>query len=303
MRRTTSSPTGSRTSRSPTSRRRSERSASSTGSCRAGSAAPPRAPSPWSRIRPARASPSSSPPSARRSRPSHGRARAAGPGSGPRDPQGGGTRDRGGQSGRGRPGGRRGGRLAAEPPHDDHDPRDHQRQGPELHGHGDGGAGVLGRAPQGPEQDRRPEEQDERPQQGVAVHGGLEPGLPHAVRDPGLRGRRLDPEVPVQVVQLALELPEPEEDLPIAAHAASLTAEYDPPPVDFELSDEQRNIRRLIHDFAEAEVKPVAEELDREKRFPYEIVEALGELGLMGTPYPEEYGGGGADTRTYAIAV
>jgi short/branched chain acyl-CoA dehydrogenase len=73
--------------------------------------------------------------------------------------------------------------------------------------------------------------------------------------------------------------------------------------VNLDLTDEQQNIRRLVRDFAEAEVKPVAEELDREKRFPYEIVEKLGELGLMGIPYPEEYGGGGADTLAYAIAI
>jgi short-chain 2-methylacyl-CoA dehydrogenase len=73
--------------------------------------------------------------------------------------------------------------------------------------------------------------------------------------------------------------------------------------VDFELSDEQENIRRLVRDFARNEVAPVAEELDREKRFPYEIVEKLGALGLMGIPYPEEYGGGGADTLSYAIAI
>jgi short-chain 2-methylacyl-CoA dehydrogenase len=73
--------------------------------------------------------------------------------------------------------------------------------------------------------------------------------------------------------------------------------------VNFELSDEQRDIQRLVRDFAQNEVRPVAEELDREKRFPYEIVEKLGELGLMGIPYPEEYGGGGADTLSYAIAI
>jgi short-chain 2-methylacyl-CoA dehydrogenase len=73
--------------------------------------------------------------------------------------------------------------------------------------------------------------------------------------------------------------------------------------VNFELSDEQRDIQRLVRDFAQGEVRPVAEELDREKRFPYEIVEKLGELGLMGIPYPEEYGGGGADTLSYAIAI
>jgi short/branched chain acyl-CoA dehydrogenase len=73
--------------------------------------------------------------------------------------------------------------------------------------------------------------------------------------------------------------------------------------VNFELSDEQRDIQRLVRDFAQNEVRPVAEELDRETRFPYEIVEKLGELGLMGIPYPEEYGGGGADTLSYAIAI
>ena len=75
------------------------------------------------------------------------------------------------------------------------------------------------------------------------------------------------------------------------------------PAVNFDLSDEQQNIRRLVRDFAVNEVKPVAEELDRTKSFPYEIVRKLGELGLMGIPYPEEYGGGGADTLSYAIAI
>jgi short-chain 2-methylacyl-CoA dehydrogenase len=73
--------------------------------------------------------------------------------------------------------------------------------------------------------------------------------------------------------------------------------------MEFELTDEQRDVRRLVRDFAEQEVGPVAEELDRDKRFPYEIVRQLGELGLMGIPYPEEYGGGGADTLSYALAI
>ena len=73
--------------------------------------------------------------------------------------------------------------------------------------------------------------------------------------------------------------------------------------MNFELSDEQREIQRLVHDFADQEVRPAAEELDREHRFPYEIVEKLGGLGLMGIPYPQEYGGGGADNLAYAIAI
>src|SRR5947207_6109929 len=71
----------------------------------------------------------------------------------------------------------------------------------------------------------------------------------------------------------------------------------------FDLTDEQREIQQLARDFANREVKPVAEYLDREHRFPYEIVKQLGELGLMGIPYPEEYGGGGAGNLAYALAV
>ncbi len=73
--------------------------------------------------------------------------------------------------------------------------------------------------------------------------------------------------------------------------------------MDFELSDDHDLIRRTARDFAEGEVRPVAEELDREKRFPYEIVEKLGELGFMGIPFPEEVGGAGGDSLGYAIAV
>src|SRR3954470_16112192 len=76
-----------------------------------------------------------------------------------------------------------------------------------------------------------------------------------------------------------------------------------PRRMQFDLTEEQEQIRRLVRDFASGEVRPVAEELDREKRFPYEIVGKLGELGLMGMPYPEEYGGGGADNLSYAIAI
>ncbi len=73
--------------------------------------------------------------------------------------------------------------------------------------------------------------------------------------------------------------------------------------MDFDLSPDHDLIRSTVRDFAEQEIAPVAEELDREKRFPYEIVAKLGELGLMGIPFPEEYGGGGGDSLAYAIAV
>ena len=73
--------------------------------------------------------------------------------------------------------------------------------------------------------------------------------------------------------------------------------------MNFELTDEQELIRRTVRDFAVSRVAPVAEELDREARFPYELVAELAELGLMGLPIPEEYGGAGGDTVSYAIAI
>ncbi len=73
--------------------------------------------------------------------------------------------------------------------------------------------------------------------------------------------------------------------------------------MNYELSAEQELVRRTVREFAETRVAPVAEELDREERFPYELVAELAELGLMGMPIPEEYGGAGADTLSYAIAI
>ncbi len=73
--------------------------------------------------------------------------------------------------------------------------------------------------------------------------------------------------------------------------------------MNFDLTEEQELVRRTVRDFAEQKVAPVAEELDREHRFPYELVAELAELGLMGMPIPEEYGGGGSDTLSYAIAI
>ena len=71
----------------------------------------------------------------------------------------------------------------------------------------------------------------------------------------------------------------------------------------FALSDDHELLRRTVRDFAQQEVAPVAEELDREKRFPLELVAQMGELGWMGIPFPESVGGAGGDTMAYAIAV
>src|SRR2546425_10888418 len=73
--------------------------------------------------------------------------------------------------------------------------------------------------------------------------------------------------------------------------------------MDFDLSPEQELIRDTVREFARERIAPVAEELDREHRFPYELVAEMAELGLMGIPIPEECGGGGGDTLSYAIAI
>ena len=71
----------------------------------------------------------------------------------------------------------------------------------------------------------------------------------------------------------------------------------------FDLPEEHEALRATVREFAAREVAPVAEELDRTEAFPYEIVRKLGELGWMGIPFPEAYGGAGADTLAYALVV
>src|SRR5260370_14494276 len=69
------------------------------------------------------------------------------------------------------------------------------------------------------------------------------------------------------------------------------------------LNEEKAEIRETCRDFAEQEIKPLAEEMDRTGQFPYEIVHKMGELGLLGLPFPEEYGGAGADFLSYCLAI
>jgi butyryl-CoA dehydrogenase len=73
--------------------------------------------------------------------------------------------------------------------------------------------------------------------------------------------------------------------------------------LDFDLADEQEAFRKVVRDFAESEIAPYAEEWDRDHTFPVDTVKAMGELGLFGLPFPEEYGGGGADFSTLCIAI
>lgn len=73
--------------------------------------------------------------------------------------------------------------------------------------------------------------------------------------------------------------------------------------MNFDLTDEQKAIRQTVREFAVERVAPRAEEMDREEAFPYDLVKEMAQLGLMGLPFPEEYGGAGADTVSYALAV
>ncbi|WP_338470277.1 acyl-CoA dehydrogenase family protein [Niallia sp. XMNu-256] len=73
--------------------------------------------------------------------------------------------------------------------------------------------------------------------------------------------------------------------------------------MNFDLTDEQQMIKRTIKEFAEEEVAPSALERDRQKRFPIDVFQKLSQLGMMGLPFPEEYGGAGADTIGFAIVT
>jgi butyryl-CoA dehydrogenase len=73
--------------------------------------------------------------------------------------------------------------------------------------------------------------------------------------------------------------------------------------MDFSLSAEQQMIRDMCREFANEVIRPRAEEMDRSAEFPYDIVRKMAELGLLGLPFPEQYGGAGADFLSYCIAL
>ena len=73
--------------------------------------------------------------------------------------------------------------------------------------------------------------------------------------------------------------------------------------MDFMLSKEHQMLQKMYREFTENEVRPIAQEVDEEERFPEETVEKMAKLGMMGIPYPKEYGGAGADNLAYAIAI
>ncbi|MGE7588073.1 acyl-CoA dehydrogenase [Peribacillus sp. NPDC101480] len=73
--------------------------------------------------------------------------------------------------------------------------------------------------------------------------------------------------------------------------------------MDFSLTKEQQMIKEMVREFAEKEIKPIAIELDEKSMFAEDVFKKMGKLGLLGIPFPEEYGGSGGDTVSYAIAV
>lgn len=73
--------------------------------------------------------------------------------------------------------------------------------------------------------------------------------------------------------------------------------------MNFELTEEQQLIRDTVRDFAEREIKPVAQDLDEKAEFSYDLTRKIGEIGLFGMNIPEQYGGQGLDTLSYIIAV
>jgi alkylation response protein AidB-like acyl-CoA dehydrogenase len=73
--------------------------------------------------------------------------------------------------------------------------------------------------------------------------------------------------------------------------------------MDFSLTAEQKQIREMVTEFVDEEIKPVAADIDAEDEFPADLVREMGELGLMGMPFPEEYGGSGLDYHSYAIGL
>ena len=73
--------------------------------------------------------------------------------------------------------------------------------------------------------------------------------------------------------------------------------------MNFDLTDEQQMIRKMMREFSDEVVAPGAIEEDGQRNFPLEIFKQLSEMGMMGLPFPEEYGGAGADTTSFAIVT
>ena len=87
------------------------------------------------------------------------------------------------------------------------------------------------------------------------------------------------------------------------ANYSFITAAAKPVDMDFTLSTEHRQIKEMVSEFTDEEIKPQAAEIDKEDEFPEELIAEMADLGLMGMPIPEEYGGAGLDYHSYATAL
>ena len=73
--------------------------------------------------------------------------------------------------------------------------------------------------------------------------------------------------------------------------------------MEFSYSREQELVKKMLRDFAETEIQPITDEIDENASYPYETIAKLGKLGIMGMPFPPEYGGAGSDYLTHIMAV
>ena len=73
--------------------------------------------------------------------------------------------------------------------------------------------------------------------------------------------------------------------------------------MNFQFSEEHRMLQRMVREFAEKEIAPRAEEIDATDEFPLDLFRRMGQVGLLGLPFPDEYGGSGADYHSMVIAL
>src|SRR4030042_6637845 len=76
-----------------------------------------------------------------------------------------------------------------------------------------------------------------------------------------------------------------------------------PTPMKLELNEQQKMIQKMVREFAEKEISPIAAELDKKEEYPHKTLEKMAKLGLLGIIIPTEYGGAGLDTISYSIIV
>src|SRR4030042_4289204 len=82
-----------------------------------------------------------------------------------------------------------------------------------------------------------------------------------------------------------------------------MSGNFIPTPMKLELNDQQKMIQKMVREFAEKVIAPIAAELDKKEEYPHKTLEKMAKLGLLGIIIPPEYGGAGLDTMSYAIVI